>query len=169
MQKDAFTKELHEKDEVISELKEASRRDRDRVSDAYRKMASLQERVHHLQEAIRAEKKAVSSHEKAARSAEKRANAQIKRALSALKEPQRLTARRLLSLEWLVLEMAKKLRLPGEEILSLAEVCPENDPALKCAIETDKEEDEDKEDLIAYLDKNGVRSILGIDMDLSLL
>lgn len=167
-QRDALLKELHEKDRIISELQECGRRDRDRVSAAYKKMTELQTEIEELEKDVRSAKRGAETHEKKARSAEKRARVQIKRSLALLKEPSKTLCSRIIVLESIIKELAAQMNLPGNEIIALSEICTENDPMLKNALQK-TEENSKSEDLIDYLDKHGVQSILGIDVDRSFI
>ncbi|KAI5192744.1 hypothetical protein NEMIN01_2189 [Nematocida minor] len=165
---DALLKELHLKDAVIAELKAGSKKDKDLLNTAYKKITSLQGEIEGLKEALRKTKKAVATQERRASSMEKKARVHINRSLSVMKEPQRVAANRILVLEWIVRELSEQRNLPANEIISLSEICTENDPMLKNILQ-EKEEEVCSEDLIDYLDKNGVKSILGIDIDQSII
>ncbi|KAI5165830.1 hypothetical protein NEIRO03_1422 [Nematocida sp. AWRm78] len=163
---DRLLKELHEKEDVIAELKENSRKERDRIGVLYKKVGALQEEIERLKELLRSTKKHLSIYERKAASAEKRGKVQTKKALSLVKEPQSTLTSRILVLESIIRELGSQLNLPVNEIIALSEICTENDPLLKNVLQNNEEND-NNEDLIDYLDKNGVNSILGIEIDRS--
>ncbi|KAI5159437.1 hypothetical protein NEAUS03_0296 [Nematocida ausubeli] len=165
---DGLLRELHAKDEIISELKKNGRQERDRVRDLYKKVDALQEENDRLKETLRSTKRNLAVHERKAKSAERRGLVQTRKILGLTKEPHTALINRVLTLEWIVRELGTQLNFPVNEIISLSEICMENDPLLRNVLQKN-EEDINSNDLIDYLDKNGVNSILGIEIDRSLL
>lgn len=163
---DALLKELHAKDRVITALKSDTKAHKERVDISHRKILDLHKEIEDLKEELRRARMCISIERRRTNNIEKKARAHINRSLSVIKEPQRAIANKVLVLEWIVRELAEQRNLPGNEIVALCDICSENDPMLKNILEG---KPKDYGDLIDYLDKNGVKSLLGIDVDQSLL
>lgn len=178
-QRDSLLKELHQKEMRIEKLLEEAREYRSELSLAAAREAALKIELEKNASSLRETQRKLQRKEYAAKQIEKRCKARIKREAQIRGLPKDEKDRRISVLEWVVKKICAKHSLAFKEILSLSEICGEEDPLIISCIDIEKKAPEEKktfgrstqlsagkkEDLIEYLDNNGVKSMLDIKID----
>ncbi|KAI5192849.1 hypothetical protein NECID01_2107 [Nematocida sp. AWRm77] len=154
-------KEIHRKDEDIGRLEGENRSLRKELCSLSGKLSSVEQTVYAQSLALRQHQLQAKRKEQAISRMEKACQARIRRESVLKGVPKEEQAHRILVLEWIIKELSLQHSLPYADILSLSEICKENDSSLLALLRTPSK----STDLLEYLNTNGVKSMLDIQID----
>jgi len=164
---DKMLREIHQKDRAIINIEEELKKEKSRTCELKEEVIRLEAQLFEKDTRIRSLALQEKKRKNTIKEVEKSCRARIRRESELLKQNKNEKERRILVLEWVVEKLLKKQNLPYKEIMELTEIAEENDPAILVLLgdENAAEKSTAEEDLIAYLDNNGVKSMLDIKID----
>ncbi|KAI5180447.1 hypothetical protein NEOKW01_0751 [Nematocida sp. AWRm80] len=177
-------KEIYNKDTLISTLTNKINTLSTSITDRNITIDTLNRRIDSLNTKIRSLLMTIKTNRNVNRNLIRSTTSRINRQKELSKYSSAEIQNRVFVLEWIIRELTKNTQVPVEELLRISEVCKENDPILIRILNPENNNtSEDTQlnqanltdlhnlpedtttDLIEYLDKNGIKSMLDIKLE----
>ncbi|KAI5172774.1 hypothetical protein NEFER03_1806 [Nematocida sp. LUAm3] len=193
MPSDSLLEELLKREERINELLHEASSIKRELAEASAKYVIAVRHVEQKNKEIKQATAHLLAKDAAIARTERKCSARIKRELQLRKLPMDKKDEKIICLEWIVRQLAEKLNIPPSPLLALTEICKVDDALLRILLlgtrnvagqsteqldarnvagqvtppNTECLNSDTEHDLIAYLDENGIRSMLDVSIDQS--